>query len=761
MTTQTKTGPLETADRVIGFPLSRIDGPLKVTGTAPYAAEHQAQGMLHGFVALATIAAGRITRIDTADAAAFPGVVKIYTHENRPRTAWWDSAWKDAVALPGHPFRPLESDRILYDGQPVAFVIAKTFEAARDAAALIRVSYAQEPPQTSIEVESQASYVPKEKRSGIAPPPKPRGDAEKAFSEAPFQLSATYMLEGEHHNPMELFATTVLYEGDGHLTIHDKTQGSQNSQGYVCGIFELKPENVRVFNTYVGGAFGSGLRPKHQLFLATMAALDLKQSVQLELSRREMFYLTWRAATVQTVTMAADENGHLTAITHHAVQATSLYEDYQEVVVNWSGLLYKCDNVKLTYELAEMTVSTPGDMRAPGAATGVFALESAIDELSYQVGLDPLEMRVRNFVHVDQNQDLQLTSKALHACYREGGERFGWEKRLRAPRSMQDGPDLVGWGMATGVWEATLTQAAAKARLDVEGSVTVSAAASDIGTGTMTILAQIGAEAFGIDAQNVTVRIGDSSLPQTSVEGGSWTAASTGSAVAAAAIAVRQTLLDHARDLEASPFDRQITVEQTAIRDGRLVLDINDQVGIAIADIMASKNLTFIEEEAKVAPDPQQAKKFVSYTHAAHFVEVMIDEELGVIRVTRVVTAVAAGRILNPKTARSQILGGVVMGIGMALHEEGMIDHRTGRIMNHNLAEYHVPVHADIQDIEVIFVEEHDDKASPIGVKGLGEIGIVGVAAAVANAIYHATGTRVRHLPMTIDKVFYAKEAAE
>ncbi|MBP2547528.1 xanthine dehydrogenase YagR molybdenum-binding subunit [Neorhizobium galegae] len=761
MTRQTRTGPLETADRVIGFPLSRIEGPLKVTGTAPYAAEHQSADMLHGFVALATIASGRIARIDTADAAAFPGVVKIYTHDNRPRTAWWDSAWKDEVALPGHPFRPLENDRVLFDGQPVAFVVANTFEAARDAAALIRITYEADQPKTSIEVESEKSYVPKEKRSGIAPPPSPRGNADEAFAAAPFKLSSNYTLEGEHHNPMELFATTVLYEGEGRLTIHDKTQGSQNSQGYVCGIFELKPENVRVFNTYVGGAFGSGLRPKHQLFLATMAALDLKQSVQLELSRREMFYLTWRPATVQTVKMAADDNGKLTAILHHAVQATSLYEDYQEVVVNWSGLLYRCDNVKLTYELAEMTVSTPGDMRAPGAATGVFALESAIDELSYQVGLDPLDMRVRNFVHVDQNQDLQLTSKALHACYRQGAERFGWEKRLHAPRSMHDGPDLVGWGMATGVWEAQLTEATARARLSADGSVTVSAAASDIGTGTMTILAQIGAEAFGVDAEHVTVRIGDSQLPKTSVEGGSWTAASTGSAVAAAATAVRQTLLDAAKDMDASPFGKDVTVEQTAIRDGRLVLEINDQVGVALTDILASKNLTFIEEEAKVAPDAQQAKKFVSYTHAAHFVEVMIDEELGVIRVTRVVTAVAAGRILNPKTARSQILGGVVMGIGMALHEEGMIDHRTGRIMNHNLAEYHVPAHADIHDIEVIFVEEHDDKASPIGVKGLGEIGIVGIAAAVANAIYHATGTRVRHLPITIDKVFYAKEAAE
>ncbi|MDO1581541.1 xanthine dehydrogenase family protein molybdopterin-binding subunit [Rhizobium oryzicola] len=752
---------MDTSSRVIGFPVSRIDGPLKVTGTAPYAAEHEApDGLLHGFVTVATIASGRIAEIDLTEAETFPGVVKIYTHQNRPRTAWWDKAWKDEVALPGHPLRPLENDRILFDGQPVALVIGTSFEAARDAASLIRMTYHEDEPHTDLRFEQDQSYVPKEKRSGISPPPKPRGDADRAFSQSPYQISADYFQEGEHHNPMELFASTVIYGEDGSLTIHDKTQGSQNVQSYIASVFELKPDKVRVLNKFVGGAFGSGLRPKHQVFLSVMAALDLKRSVKLELSRREMFYLTWRPATVQTVSMAADDEGHLTAIMHHAVQATSLYEDYQEVVVNWSGLAYRCDNVKLTYELTELNVSTPGDMRAPGAATGVFALESVIDELSYEVGIDPLDMRIRNFVHIDQNMDKQLTSKALHACYREGAERFGWASRSPAPRSMRDGRDLVGWGMATGVWEASLMQSTAKVKLERNGHVTVSAAASDIGTGTYTILAQVGADSFGIGAEQVTVAIGDSSLPKSPVEGGSWTAASSGSAVQVAATTVRQTLLKHARDLPNSPL-KDASVEQTAIRDGRLVLAVNDQAGVAIADIMDAAGVDFIEELGEVGPDQAQMKTFISYTHSAAFVEVKVDEELGVIRVTRVVSAIAAGRILNPKTARSQILGGVVMGIGMALHEEGMFDHRTGRIMNHNLAEYHVPAHADIHDIEVIFVEEHDDKASPLGVKGLGEIGIVGVAAAVANAIYHATGTRFRHLPITIDKLYYAQEAAE
>jgi xanthine dehydrogenase YagR molybdenum-binding subunit len=741
-----------TSPKFVGMPVSRIDGPLKVSGKAPYAAEHDAPDMLFGSVVISTIATGKIRSIDTSRAEAFPGVVKVYTHENRPSASWWDSKWQDSVAPPGSPFRPLEKSEIQYDGQPVVLIVAESFEAARDAASLVTVSYKAGEPQTDLRTVYPDSYEPKKKRSGIQPPPKPRGTPEEAFAGAAYKISAEYVMEGEHHNPMELFATTAIWEGDKKLTVHDKTQGSQASRDYICNIFGLDTDDITVKNAYVGGAFGQGLRPKHQLFLAVMASLDLKRSVKVEMTRQEMFSLTWRPSAIQTVSLAADAEGRLQSIMHHAVEATSRYEDYQETVVNWSGLAYKCENAKLTYELAQVDMSTPGDMRAPGAATGVLALESAMDELAVEIGMDPLELRVKNFIHFDQNDDKQLTSKALHSCYREGAEAFGWDQRSAEPRSMRDGHDLVGWGMATGFWEAGMAQAEAKVRYDADGKVTVSAAATDIGTGTYTILAQLGAEAFDRPIEAVDVAIADSRLPTTGVEGGSWTAASTGSAVQIATEAVKATLLDMAQDMDASPL-KDARPEEVVIRDGRLVLDVNSQVGIALADILAFKGVDFVEEPGKAGPDVAQARTFVSYTHSAVFVEVKIDEELGVIRVTRVVSSIAAGRILNPKTARSQILGGIVMGIGMALHEEGMIDHRTGRIMNHNLAEYHVPVHADIPDLEVIFVEEHDDKASPIGVKGLGEIGIVGVAAAVANAIYHATGTRFRHFPITIDKI--------
>ncbi len=743
---------MHNSSKVVGLPLSRIDGPLKVTGQAGYAAEYFAPDMLHGYVVGATIATGRIAEIDTAAAEAFPGVVKVYTYKNRPSAARRDSKWKDEVALPGHPLRPLDNDKILFDGQPVALVVADSFEAARDASALVRVTYAADEPHTDLALERGNSYVPPVPRMQAFMPPKPRGNAEAAFSQAPHQISADYVIEGEHHNPMELFATTAIRNEDGTYLIHDKSQGSQNSHDYICNIFSLDPEKVVVRNSYIGGAFGSGLRPKHQLFFAVMASLDLKRSVKVEMSRQEMFYLTWRPSSIQTVSLAADEKGHLQSVMHHALHATSRYEDYQENVANWSGLAYKCDNVTISYEIAKLDVSTPGDMRAPGAATGVTALETAMDELAYEVGIDPLELRVINFVHRDQNTDKELTSKALHACYREGAARFGWSERSHEPRSMRDGNELIGWGVATGIWEAQMSPAEAKLRLTSDGKVTVSAAASDIGTGTYTILGQLAAEAFDLKLADVTVKIGDSTLPKTTVEGGSWTAASSGTAVQVAAQMVIATLLKAAQKLDNSPLAKA-TEEQVEIAEGRLVLEANHQVGIAVSDIMSAAGLDMIEEHAKVEPDKAIQKKYSAYTHSAAFVEVRVDAELGQVRVTRVVNAVAAGRILNPKTARSQVMGGVVMGLGMALHEEGMVDHRTGRIMNHNIAEYHVPAHADIEEIDVIFIDEDDDKASPIGVKGLGEIGIVGIAAAVSNAIFHATGARIRSFPITIDKI--------
>lgn len=736
----------------IGRPTSRVDGKLKVTGAAQYAADYHAPDMLYGYVVSSTIAAGHVTALHTDAARRIPGVVEIFTHQNRRKAAWLDRKWRDDVAPPGHPFRPLHSNRILFDGQPIALVVAETFEAARDAAALVRADYDVDAHCTELETQLSESYEPPKKRSGIPPPPSPRGVAEIAFENAPVKISADYRVNAEHHNPMEMFGTTCVFEGDGRLTIYDKTQGSQNSQAYVTSVFGLKDDNVHVVNHYVGGAFGAALRPQQQLFFAVMASLELERSVRVALTRSQMFYLGYRPDSVQAISLAADRSGKLQSIMHDAVAATSRYEDYQEAVVNWSGMMYHCDNVKLTYRLAQLDTATPCDMRAPGAAIGITALECAMDELSYELGIDPLELRRINYADRDENQNKQFTSKSLESCYRQGAEAFGWDARKPQSRATRDGHELVGMGVATGMWDAFLQKNIARAKLTADGRLEVSTAATDLGTGTWTILTQVAAETMGLPLEAVTTRIGDSGLPTSPVAGGSWTAASSGSSIQAACQAVKERLFNHARKMANSPL-ADVKLEDVEFANGRISHRDDGGRSLSFVEVMHAADIEAIEEEGKVGPNLIQMMRYVSYTHSAVFAEVRVDEELGVVRVTRVVCSVAAGRILNPKTARSQILGGVVMGIGMALHEEAMTDHRLGKIMNHNFAEYHIPAHADIHDIEVIFVDEQDDKASPLGVKGLGEIGIVGTASAVANAIYHATGQRVRDFPITLDKL--------
>ena len=739
-------------DTFVGSPRSRVDGPAKVTGLAKYAAEFTAGDLTHGYVVSSAIAKGRITAIDARAAEAVPGVVKVLTHENRDRTAWLDYNYQDAVAPPGSPFRALYDDAILYSGQPVALVVAEDFETARYAATLVRVEYDAETPATDVRQVEGKAYVPPKKRSGIKPPPKPWGDADAAFDKAPIQLRQDYRLAIEHHNPMEPHASTVIYEGDGKYTVYDKIQGVSNSQAYIASVFGLKKDDVRVMNPYLGGGFGSGLRPQYQLFLAMLAARDLQRSVRVVLTRDQMWTFSYRPDALQTVSLGADRDGGLQALRHDATGATSHFEDYQEVVVNWSGVLYKCDNVALTYKLAKLDTHTPSDMRAPGAVTGVFAIEIAMDELAYEIGLDPVALRLRNYSEADATAGGKpFGSKALKSCFEQGAERFGWAKRTPEPRSMRDGRELVGWGMATGVWESMMMQTNARAVLTADGKLEVGNTAGEIGTGTYTILTQIAADTLGLPMEDVTTKLGDTSLPEAPVSGGSWTAASSGTAVMKACRSVAAQVFVLARQMEASPL-ANVDFERVVFADGRIAVADDPSRSVSLVEAMRAGGMDRIEATESATPDKDFNSAFEAYTHSAVFVEVKIDEELGQVRLTRVVSAVAAGKILNPKTARSQILGGVVMGIGSALHEESMMDHRLGRFMNHNLGEYHVPVNADVHDIDVIFVDE-EDKANPLGVKGLGEIGIVGTAAAIANAVFHATGTRVRHLPITVDKL--------
>ena len=734
----------------IGDPLDRFDGVEKVTGTARYAAEHPADGLLHGFAISSPIAKGRISSIDATAALAVPGIVEVITHLNRPRVAWLNSSYDDDAAPPGSPLRPLYDETIRFSGQPVALVVAETPELARYGASLVAVSYEVEPHNTDFDVAVANRAMPRAVRSHAMSPPN-RGDPQTAFNVSPVRISADYRLKAEYHNPMELHATTVIWEPGGKLTVYDKDQGSQNVQQYLANVFNLSLEDVRVLNPYVGGAFGSGLRPQYQVYLAVLAAKKLERSVRVVMTRQQMFTHVHRPAAVQCVSLAADEHGKLTSIMIDATTATSRYEDHSEAVVKWGGKVYGCENASFGYALAPLDISTPGDMRAPGAATGMNLFEIAIDELAYAAGKDPLEFRMINFSDRDPVEDTPYSSKALMEAYREGAAKFGWANRSHAPRSMRDGKELIGWGVATGMWEALLMQTTARATLQTDGTFEIASAASDIGTGTYTVMAQVAADSLGVPVDSVRVKLGDSDLPTSPLEGGSWMAASTGAAVDLACKALKKKILDAAAQVHQSPL-AGVSADDIELGDGMILMKADPSRAVSLSDALKASGGTSISAEETFKPT-RDRKKMSHYAHSAVFAEVRVDEELGVVRVPRIVCAAAAGRIINPKTAGSQIIGGIVMGLGMALEEEALTDHRIGRIMNHNLAEYHVPVHADVGNIDVIFVDEPDPHVSPLGVKGLGELGIVGAAAAIANGIFHATGKRIRDLPITIDKL--------
>jgi xanthine dehydrogenase YagR molybdenum-binding subunit len=554
---------------------------------------------------------------------------------------------------------------------------------------------------------------------------------------------------------MEMHAATVIWEPGDRLTVYDKTQGTQNVQSYLAKVFGLNEDDVRVRSEFVGGAFGSGLRPQYHVFLAALAATMLQRPVRVGMTRQQMFTHVYRPPAVQSVALGAGTDGSLNAIVNNATHTTSRFERYTQTVANWGLMHYKCPNASGTYTLAPVDTQTPGDMRAPGAATGVNLFEIAMDELAYATGVDPLALRLVNYADKDAMYGRPFTSKALREALQAGAERFGWAARLPAPRSMREGRELVGWGMATGVWEAPFEKTSARARLAADGTLEVACAMTDIGTGTATVMAQVAGDTLGVPLERIRVQLGDSDLPEAPVEGGSCGAASAGAAVHLACLTVGAHLHKIAAGMEPSPI-ADASFDEVVFGDGHMMVGINPARRVALTDLVRASGKDCIEAEQVAKPDLSELADTAlkaKYTHGAVFAEVKIDEELPIVRVTRVVIAVAAGRIINPKTARSQVIGGAVMAVGMALHEEAVMDHRLGRFMTHNFADYHIPVNADIPEIEVIFVNERDTEVSPLGVKGVGEIGVVGTAAAVANAIHHATGKRVRSLPVTVDKL--------
>ncbi|WET02394.1 xanthine dehydrogenase family protein molybdopterin-binding subunit [Flavobacterium sp. YJ01] len=738
----------------IGKPISRLEGRLKVTGTAKYAGEYEAPELLYGYVVNSTIAKGKIKIIDTTDAKALEGVIEIFTHENRPSTAWFDFQYADMDAPPGTVFKPLKDNEIKYNGQPIALVVADTFEMARYAATQIKLAYDEEKFETDLESNMDKARTPKKGMASMLkpPPPKPTGDFEKAYENSFVQSSGEFKHGTEHHNPMEMFAATVIYEAKNKLKIYDKTQGTINSQMYVANVFGLKMKNVQVIAPFVGGAFGSGLRPQYQLFMAVMASLALKRNVRVTLDRAQMFTFGHRPPTLQYAKFGADETGKLNAVYHKAIGETSQFEDYVEIVVNWAGMLYPAENTLLEHKLVPLDVYSPLDMRAPGGSTGIHAVEVTMDDLAYKLNIDPIEFRLINYAEKDKSSGKEYSSKELRKCYLQGAAKFGWEKRSPEPRSMRLGSKLVGYGMATGIWDANRILARAQAIMTSDGKVEIKSAVTDIGTGTMTIMTQIASDELGLPLEDITFSFADSSMPFAPIQGGSFTTATVGSAVHAACRALNKELFKKAkRDKDSGLADA--VFEDAVFSDGSIFLKNSAEVKFSVQEIFAANGGKEIKTTNSSMPNPLTYGKKVKLVHSAVFVEVEVDEELGIIEVTRAVTAVAAGRIINPKTAESQILGGMIWGISKALHEETILDHQFGKYMNPNLAEYHIPVHADIHDLEVIFIEEEDDFVNDLGVKGVGEIGVVGMPPAIANAIFHATGKRINNLPIHFDKL--------
>jgi xanthine dehydrogenase YagR molybdenum-binding subunit len=742
---------------LIGKAVERVDGRLKVTGRARYAAEFKYQSVTHGVLVMSTIASGRITGIDSRTAEAQPGVIAVITHLNAPRLPFPEKRLGTDPVF-GRTLRVLQEDTIYFNSQPVAVVVAETLEQAEYAATLVKVTYDERKPATSLEAELARAFPPRE---GLGKDPETgrqperatdvvRGDPQ-ALSKAEVVIDETYTIPIETHNPMELLSTIAEWTG-GKLTVHDKTQWVPNVQEHLAVVFGLPEADVHVISPFVGGAFGSSLRPWSHPVVAALAARVVKRPVKLVVNRKQMFSSHGhRPYTVQRVALGATKDGRLTAIVHEGYAQTSLYEENTENLLNATRMLYASPNCITKYRLVRGNVQTPVYMRAPGECSGVFALDSAMDELAYKLKIDPVEFRIRNHADSDPANGLPWSSKSLLGCYRQGAEKFGWSRRTLEPRSMRDGRFLIGWGMSSGSYPTWRAPSSARARIFNDGTAVVQSAASDMGPGTWTTMKIIGAEALALNLDRVRSELGDSTLPKAAAHGGSWTTASVGSAVYEASLAVRAKLLALATGDASSPL-RGATDNQVEFADGRIFLKSDPARGETYSEILQRNSLESIEATVDSTPG-DESTKYSMYAFVAHFVEVRVDAELGVVRVSRTVSGCGAGRIMNEQTARTQITGAVVGGLGMALTEETVMDHRMGRIVNASLGEYHVPVNADVQKIEAFFVEERDDKVNPLGAKGIGEVGYVGVASAVANAVFHATGKRIRQLPITLDKL--------
>jgi xanthine dehydrogenase YagR molybdenum-binding subunit len=694
--------------------ISRVDGRLKVTGGAKYAAEFNETGLAYGVLVGSTIAKGTIRSIDSKRAENAPGVLAVISHLNCPN-------------IPGYPAEPAKApikiffdNKVLYNGHAVALVIADTFERAQYAASLVKVEYNAEKHITSLKDNLN---------SAVAPP----SDAEfkkgdpAAWQSAPFKVEQEYILPSEVHNPMELHAIVARWDAADKLTVWDKTQGVKDTQSNLARIFGIPVENVQVHSKYVGGAFGSALQVWQHEVAAIIGAKVVKRPVKLMLSRADMFTsVGYRPLTWQKIGLGATADGKLVGLSHWATGQTSTYEDFAESPADVSRQLYACPNLYTNNKILSLDVGSPIWMRGPGYATGTFALESAMDELAYQLNIDPVELRLINYAETDPETGKPYSGKSLRTAYKMGAENIGWHNRPKKAGAMTENGWLVGYGMSTGMFQADREPATVKATMNADGMLVLQTAVSDIGPGTATPMVLIASETMGIPVENIRFELGESAYPNAPQQGGSTIVSSVGSAVYLACKDLKEKFQQLIGNGGTDKPDYAAILKQHNLRKLEVITD--------------SKAGTEVD-------------KYVMYSWSVHFIKVLVNPLTGVVKVDKVTCVADSGRIISPKTARSQIIGGAIMGIGMALMEETVIDHRYGKVMNASLGDYHVPVNADIPQIDALFVNEPDLNINPLGAKGMGEISLIGMAAAVANAVYNATGKRIRELPITPDKL--------
>jgi xanthine dehydrogenase YagR molybdenum-binding subunit len=737
----------------IGQPLTRREGALKVKGEARYAADNHPPGMLHAVLAVSSIARGRVTFLDVEAAKRHPGVVEVMTPANRPALA----EDPDAKTNP-FMFRLdlLQNDLVRYANQSIAVVIAETLEAATEGAALLSPQYDMLPAR--IGLDAGESFVPPV--VGIGNPSEiRRGDVEAGLGAASKRIEATYETPAQYHNAMEPHAIVASWDGD-RLSIDTPSQGMAMAQMRIAGLFGIPPAGIHIRSPFLGGGFGSkGFISGPQL-LGILAARLVGRPVKLVLRREHMYGpVGHRAPTRQTMRMGADDGGLLTAIDHHAKTVSSTFDDFFEPAADASHTLYASPAIATSHEAVRVDTGTPLFMRAPGEATGSIVLESAIDEMAFSSGIDPLAFRLKNYAEVEPITGKPFSSKALRQCYAQGAERFGWSKRPLAPRQMRDETGLlVGWGMGTATFPALMFAAEARAVVRSDGSGVMEIGAHDMGQGAWTALAQIAADGLGLDLEQMEFRSGSSDLPDGGIAGGSAHTATAGMAIHNAGAAVIARLADLATTNERSPLFGAGNAGVIA-RGGRLFRRDDETRSESFGDILGRAGLKEIDAKGSGAADPAAQANYAMHAHGAVFAEVKVDPDLGQIRVTRLVGAFAAGRIINPRMVRSQLFGGMIWGVSFALHEQAVTDHRSGRIMNANLAEYHIPVNADVPSLDVLTIDEHDPHVNALGIKGVGEIGITGSAGAVANAVWHATGVRVRRFPIGIDDLLTPRSA--